>query len=397
MIQMPHHVWKTMDRKELRQFALAVFFLFAAIGPLTLLMEREIIPGSWLRLLLTTLVCGGFSWSIVMAFNRPVRLAASIITYIVVIMTISLAKPDLLGPDVPSVEVTAGDPVRFSQAQLEDIVLKRSLFGVTAVLCITAGYALFVRAIGQASRRRATAEADMALAKTIHESLLPKEALQLPWCEAAGKSVAAAQIGGDFFDLVRISDDRILALVADASGHGTGAGILSAMTKSGILQELQHTQDVPELLRRVNHTIHSVTKKNMFVTGAAALFDRASMTATLVTAGHPPVLRYRPADGGVELLRTQNLALGIAPATTFTAVTVPLHPGDLFCFITDGMSETNNHAGEQFGMERLTARLCSVSGSLVAEACGGLIGAVTDFAGTQALQDDVTALLFRVR
>lgn len=398
MAQFPHEVWKTMSTKDLRQFATAVFFLFAPIGPLSLLMEETIIPASWVRLAIMTVLCGAFSWSIVMAYNRPLRLILAIVIYVVLIFSMSLFTPEFLEPDVPKIEVKTGVPFSLTAEQLSDVQLKRSVFGITAMFCIAVGYALFVRTYAKESRRRVEVEAEVRLAQTIHESLLPKGSLTMPWCDAAGMSIPATQIGGDFYDLIRVSDDRILAVVADASGHGTGAGILSAMTKSGIIQELKHTQDPSTLLANVNTTIHGVTKKNMFVTCAVVLCDRSTMTAVLVTAGHPPILRYSASTGSVEEFRTHNLALGIASASVFESITIPYQPGDCFCLITDGLSETNNASQEQFGMERIktTLRQQAEHPHTADTISASLISNATQFTGRGLLNDDITTLIVRI-
>lgn len=398
MAQLPHHAWKTMNKKDLRQFAAAVFFLFAAIGPLTLLMDSSIIPASWVRLAVMTLLSGGFSWAIVQTFSKPFRLIIVITSYVLIIISLSFFKSEFPQTDVPEIFVQADDPFPLSSMQLTDIETKRVVFGMTAVTCIVIGYALFVRALEKANRRRAEIEAEVQLARVIHESLLPKGTLTMAWCDAAGRSIAAAQIGGDFYDCIPISDDRMLAVVADASGHGAGAGILSAMTKSGIIQELRHTHDPSILLKQVNATIHSVTKKNMFVTCAVALFDRSSNSVTLVTAGHPPILRFNAATGTVDEFRTHNLALGIAPTSIFSSITIPYSQGDCFCLITDGLCETCNPSQEQFGMERITLMVKQLSSqSLPAENISdALIDSVTQFGRGNVLNDDITTLVVRI-
>lgn len=396
MTTMPHNIWKTMDKKDLRQFATAVFFLFSTIGPLTLLMEASLIPGSWQMLGVMILLCGGFSWSIVMLYDRPYLLMMVIVLFTLSVFGLSLFQPSFLAPDVPDVKAAADIPVTFSSEQLSDIAVKRTVFGMSAIIFISVGYALFVRALGRETQRLITVQTEMKLAQDIHESLLPRQGTTLEWIDASGKSVPAAQIGGDFYDLLPVDDDRLLAVIADASGHGTGAGILSAMTKSGIIQELQHTAEPAELLERVNRTIYRVTKKNMFVTCAAVLFDRAAMTATIVTAGHPPVLRYDPVSGTTDLYRNQNLALGIAASPQFSSTVVPFRSGEVFCLVTDGVFETANMADEQYGMERISAALRTSFGQPASEGAGKLVAAAAAHAGGKPLQDDITALLVRI-
>jgi sigma-B regulation protein RsbU (phosphoserine phosphatase) len=168
------------------------------------------------------------------------------------------------------------------------------------------------------------------------------------------------------------------------------------MTKSSIIQELRHTESLSEVMQNVNATIHSVTKKNMFVTCAAVLFDRRTMTAVLLTAGHPPILRYDRINDSVGEFRNHNVALGIGPASTFSSTTVPFRSGDCFCLITDGLTETVNAVQEQFGMERITGMLRSFSTQSAGECSTALIGAVKQFAAAPELNDDITTLIVRI-
>ena len=396
MNKLPHQIWKTMSVKDLRQFAAAVFFLFATIGPLTMLMESSIIQGSWLKLLFTTIFSGMFSASIVLFMGKPSRLILSILIYIIVTVTLALTDPSFMRSDVPQVDVKPGIPFNLNQEQLSDIENKRTMFGLVAVACLSLGYGLFVRALGKENKRRAEVEADVKLAQTIHESLLPKSPLKLSWCEISGTSIPAAQIGGDFFDILPISETKILVVIADASGHGTGSGILSAMTKSGIIQELRHTQSPDRLLAHVNATIHAVTKKSMFVTCAVALFDQETKTVAMVTAGHPPILRSNIVTETVEEFRMPNLGLGISPDAEFKSQIIPFRSSDLFCFITDGLPEALNAKNEQFGMERVTACIRNSGERSAVELNDHLVGSVKQFSQTKEVEDDITCVVVRI-
>ncbi len=396
MKTMPHQVWKTMNKKDMRQFATAVFFLFATIGPLTMLMESAIIQGSWIHLAIMTLLSGSFSASIILFMGRPMRLIASILIYITVILTLAFTKPEFMEPDVPTIDAKSDIPFSLTKEQLKDIENKRTMFGLVSVVCISLGYGLFVRSLGKENKRRADIEAEVKLAQAIHESLLPRSPLVTSWCEIAGMSIPATQIGGDFFDIITISKTKILVVIADASGHGTGAGILSAMTKSGIIQELRHTQSPAELLKNVNATIHGVTKKNMFVTCAAALFDRETMMVSMVTAGHPPILRYVLVTNTVEEFRMHNLGLGISPTAEFESRTIPFHSNDIFCFITDGLPEASNAKNEQFGMDRVTKHIQNAPQHSAVRLNNEMFESVKQFSAGKDLEDDITCVITRI-
>ncbi len=396
MKKMPHQVWKSMNKKDMRQFAAAVFFLFATIGPLTMMMESSIIQGSWLHLVIMTVLSGSFSASIILFMGSPVRLFGCIIAYVTIVLTLAFVNPEFMGPDVAPVSVKADVPFSLTKEQLNDIENKRTVFGLVAVACISLGYGLFVRSLGKENKRRADIEAEVKLAQTIHESLLPKSPLVTSWCEIAGMSLPATQIGGDFFDIITISETKILVVIADASGHGTGAGILSAMTKSGIIQELRHTESPAEVLKHVNATIHGVTKKNMFVTCAAALFDRGTSTVSMVTAGHPPILKYDIVEHTVEEFRMHNLGLGISPSAVFESKTIPFRSGDIFCFITDGLPEASNAKNDQFGMDRVTAHLRNSAQYSAETLNNAMFESVKQFSAGKELEDDVTCVITRI-
>lgn len=390
-----HNILRTMSDADIRRLAVAVAFLFAMIGPLTLLMDDTIIAASWLRLLVMTVVSGAFSASIILAKGNPFKLLGSVLIYICITLLLAFVRFEALEPDVPAVEVKPGVPFALSREQLADLNVKRTMFGMTAILCLTVGYALFVRVISRENKRRAAVEAEMKLAQRIHASLLPKGTYTGGGCEAGGISVPATEVGGDFFDVVRLGPASVLVVAADASGHGTGAGVLSAMTKSALLQEARHTHTPAALLTNVNRTLFAVTERNMFITCAAVLVDTAAKRAEVVTAGHPPVL-VRRRGGRIEEVRIPGVALGIAPETEYRSAFVSLEDADAIFLFTDGAVECRNSSGEEFGPERLRVMLATLP---LAEAGAMSVSAVEQvrtFAGKSEIQDDITIVCVKV-
>ena len=394
-IEAPHAVWKAMSKRDVRQLIIAVFFLFATIGPLTLLMDESIIQASWIKLVFMTILCGSFSASIVINIGSPIKIIIGSVIYCAIIISISIFDPVFLHPDVPPITINSETAFQLSNDQISDIKIKRVAFGMTAILCITVGYTLFIQSIGRENKRRAFVEAEMKFAQSIHQSLLPKLTTAYSWNTISGASISASKIGGDYFDVIEISKTKILTLVADASGHGMGAGILSAMVKSAILQAIQQTDSIADLLNRVNKTVHSVTEKNMFVTCAIALFDYEKQTATLATAGHPPILRLNADNNAVEEFRMQNLALGIQQNSAFQETTIPLNFGDTFLLITDGLTETTNSINEQYGMDRIKKYFAN---NVVVQKGGSneLLETAKKYSGKTEFEDDATALIIKI-
>ena len=128
--------------------------------------------------------------------------------------------------------LTADHLFTFTQQEIDRIDVRRPLFGVIAIFLLSAGYTLFLRVVGEETKKRGRLETEVAVARRIQQSLQPSAAFKTDWCEAAGITVPATEVGGDYFDMIKISDDEAVIAIADVSGHGVGAGILSAMTKS---------------------------------------------------------------------------------------------------------------------------------------------------------------------
>ncbi len=391
-----NNILKTMTRKEIRQLSVAVFFLFATIGPLTLLMEPTVLPGPWYRLIILTISSGLFSAGIIMFIGKPLKLFLWIALFVALQFTFPLIEQELFS-DVEKRQMIVADRFfKLSQEEMHGLESKRIAFGFIAVGLIATGYILFVRVIGSEKKRRAESDAEMKFAEQIHGSLLPESPLRMAWCEIAGTSIPAANIGGDYYDIIPISDSKILLVVADASGHGAGAGVLAAMTKSSIIQELQHTQSLSHIMSDVNKTIYSVTEKNMFVTCAVVLLEKQTLTAEIITAGHPQILRHRFNQPKVEEFRTQHLALGIQQDAAYQTNSLQLEKGDTLYIFSDGLLDATNPTKEQFGLDRLKELILDTERPSADHMSASLIASVREFTINKVFQDDATIVVAKI-
>jgi sigma-B regulation protein RsbU (phosphoserine phosphatase) len=225
---------------------------------------------------------------------------------------------------------------------------------------------------------------------------LPQARLTTPWCEVAGRTVPATEVGGDYFDYLTLPGDLTAVVVADVSGHGVGAGLLSAMTKSAFRTLVTLDPAPVQLLGRLNETVSHLVERKMFVTMAYLLLDHGKRTARIATAGHPPVIRIREPDHAVEELRTPSLGLGMNRSAAFTEITISLTPGDRFVLYTDGVVETPSRTGEQFGLSRLEALAAGDPGVTPGEVVGRIFSSMRGFGGPDGRGDDATVVVVRV-
>ena len=385
-----------MEQKDLRRLALAVFFLFGTIGPLTMLMNSSVLPGSWFMLIYLTVLSGALSACIILFIRKPVLFIASMIVIVGAMMAEYQVEQFFFGRVEESRILTANHLFTFTQQEIDRIDVRRPLFGVIAIFLLSAGYSLFLRVVGEETKKRARLETEVAVARRIQQSLQPSTAFKTDWCEAAGITVPATEVGGDYFDMIKISDDEAVIVIADVSGHGVGAGILSAMTKSALHTELHHTTVPAELMFNLNNAVYQVTDKKMFVSFAYLLLDKRTMTAHVATAGHPPIFLIQKSDGAIIEIRTPNLALAVQASTQYTERAVHVNHGDVLILYTDGITEAMNDKGEQFGADRLKELISNTERGSSEALSNSIMASVRTFAIKKEFADDATIVVVRV-
>ncbi|MDK2970337.1 MAG: phosphoserine phosphatase RsbU/P [Candidatus Sumerlaeota bacterium] len=198
---------------------------------------------------------------------------------------------------------------------------------------------------------------EMEIARTIQMNLLPKVYPDLDGYSLSAMSLPAKQVGGDYYDFLTLPDGRIALAVADVSGKGVPAAILTATTRSYLQSETQYPgATLVQTVKRINRMVHRDVTNDMYVTMVLMYMDARTSSFEYVNAGHshPAVLR---ADGTLEFLDSGGLFLGIMADNEYEAGTLQLDPGDILLLSTDGVSDIQNAAGEQFGSERLYALL----------------------------------------
>ncbi|MGA7159976.1 MAG: PP2C family protein-serine/threonine phosphatase [Bacteroidota bacterium] len=392
----PMSLWKSMDRKDVRRLAIAVFFLFGTLGPLTMLMDNSILPGSWFRLFYLTVLAGTFSACIILFIKKPIQLIVLLLLIQGAMFSVDRVEEFLFGRVEQKMILTADHLFTLTQGELDRIDVRRPVFGLIAIVFLATGYALFITVVNVENRKRARLETEIAIARTIQKSLQPSEAFKTDWCEAAGATVPATEVSGDYFDMVKISDDETAFAIADVSGHGVGAGILSAMTKSAFHAELHHTTTPADLLFNLNNSVYQVTDKKMFVSFAYLLLDRRTMTAHVATAGHPPIFLVRKSDGAIVEIRTPNLALAVQPSTKYTEQSVQFNRGDVLILYTDGIIEATNDKAEQFGTDRLKELISDTERASLEALSNSIIASVRTFTVNKEFADDATIVAVRV-
>lgn len=239
-------------------------------------------------------------------------------------------------------------------------------------------------------------EEEMNLARDIQRASLLSEFPAMPHCEMHALYLPSRHVGGDFYDVVRAADGSHLVAIADVSGKGMPAALLSAMLQASLRTQARSVAALPEILRNINSLLYHSTGSRQFATFFLARVDGERLTLTFSNAGHNwPVIVRR--SGERVLLEKGGTILGILEGVDFEEAEVPLVPGDVMVLYTDGVSEAANAAGDLFGEERLYALLEGMPPGLSArEIAGGLLDDVRVFLDGVDPQDDITLVVLRV-
>ena len=374
-----------MSFRERLLLAFAVFLMFGAFGPASILANSVLIPGSWTLLGVVVFLSGGMSATIILSMTRPWLLVPIVILFSLGIVHAEEIAGYISGRD-ESMGESISQQVVVTPEQLESVKQKRAGFFAIGALLIGSGWAMFVVVLNAEGRKRIRLQTEVNLAKEIQESLQPQDGFRASWCAIGGRTIPASEVGGDFYDVIPLSDSLIAVIVADVSGHGVKAGIISAMTKSALYAQLQKNPAPSCVLVSVNETLVQLIDDESFVTAAYLVLDRKKKRGTFATAGHPPLL-FR-SGGSVEKLRTPNLALGMKRGVGYKERSFAFRRDDSFLLYTDGIVEVMNRKGEEFGYERLLRSWPADRSSR--EACDQIIAQAREFAGSGEFKDDVT-------
>jgi serine phosphatase RsbU (regulator of sigma subunit) len=237
---------------------------------------------------------------------------------------------------------------------------------------------------------------ELEIAKQIQRSLLPKTIPSLPGMNMAGFCQSAHQVGGDFYDVLKVRDDAVLLVIADVMGKGVPAAMFAAVLRS-LLRAAPEWMDQPAtLLARANRLMfEELSAVDMFITAQLVFVDAKNRRITAASAGHCPGLLTVDERGSILSIAPDGLPLGIEPDTTFSSHTETLRGRAKLLLYTDGLTEARNPHGEFFGQDRLMKWLRKEGArrSSAQEFADDLADYLVKFQSSAAQTDDQTFLI----
>ena len=259
---------------------------------------------------------------------------------------------------------------------------------VAAVVLIIAGYSLFLYFFSTEGGRYYSTLTEMSLAGAIHRSLVPEINRVVDPFEFYGCSWPSGEVSGDLVDVVQ-HDCGWFAYVADVSGHGVPAGVLMTMVKSAARTQLAAVGPIG-FLSALNQVLLPLSAPNMYVTFAFLSYTRPNME--LATAGHVPILHFNRLAGTVSERWVSNFPVALISDVGFEVSEMSSGSGDVFVFLTDGMTEVVDDHDRDLGLEPLKSVLIQNAGAPLSEIANRLRDRALQH-GKQT--DDQTLLLIR--
>ena len=260
-------------------------------------------------------------------------------------------------------------------------------------------FALYNAIIYSEANEKKRLDHDLEIARDIQRILLPAESPKVNGFEIAGLNVPARQVSGDYFDYIKVDDERLGVAIADVSGKGVPASLIMAICRSVLRSQAIGNPSPANVLQKVNRQLYPDIKEDMFISMAYLVLDHARGVVTLARAGHDAPLLYEAKLKKVRPLKTPGMVLGIDSGNVFdrltTDVAVPLERDDCILLYTDGITEALNSEGNEFGLAPTIAAVESSAKAGAQPIVTRLIDDLRNFVDATPQNDDITLIAIR--
>ncbi len=242
---------------------------------------------------------------------------------------------------------------------------------------------------------------ELKIAKTVQKSLLPQKLEGDVDFDISAFSESADEVGGDYYDTLRISDHEVGLIIADVSGKGTTAAFHMSQMK-GIFHSLsQQALEPKEFMLRANQALRYCLERGSFISATYFVVDTKEKKILYSRAGHCPVLIYREAEKKATFLSDKGAALGMVKGKDYCdfieSNMMAYNPGDVMVLYTDGITEAKNPKGDEFGLDRLKETIESVVIRSPKEIQEHLIKKLYEYTGTEEIDDDYTTMVVKFK
>jgi sigma-B regulation protein RsbU (phosphoserine phosphatase) len=242
-------------------------------------------------------------------------------------------------------------------------------------------------------------EKELCIAQEIQASMLPQQPFfpNHPQVEVDAMMKSAKEVGGDLFDAFPLNAERICVAIGDVAGKGVPAALFMVRTITLLRTEMMKTRDLLQTISAMNATLSQDNPQCMFVTLMICVLDMSNGQLQYVNGGHNRPLFGNPGNGFHYLEQPAGILVGINPRAAYQVAIRYMNPGDMLILYTDGVTEANNPAQEEFTDPRLLAFINQQEEQTASSIVTKIRDAVHDFAAGAEQSDDLTLLVLRYR
>ena len=244
-------------------------------------------------------------------------------------------------------------------------------------------------------------ERELEQAGEIQKVLLPRVSPELTDYDVSAEYRAARILSGDYYDYLRVDDDRYGIAIGDVCGKGVAASLIMAMCRTNLRGRTSENVSPASVLHDVNRLIFPDIREDLFVSLLYLILERGSNEITLARAGHEPPILFHRETGEIELIEPPGLAAGIDEGPVFKRSVkdhrFTMDTGDILLLYTDGIIESENRMGDEYGVERLCEIVKMHSGTSSSELIQIINEDVIKFSEGTAQTDDITLIAIEKR
>ncbi len=240
-------------------------------------------------------------------------------------------------------------------------------------------------------RAKQRMEEELKVAREIQQSLLPRSLPSAGWLRAAGSSVASAQVGGDYYDVIAVNERCWGAVVADVSGKGVSSALLAALLQGALIPASDHPAVLARRMGRLNTFLIERTEGEKYATVFYCLLNQDGRL-NYVNAAHCPPIVVQP-DGETAELEATGVPVGLIEGSSYELASRQLSPGDKLVIYTDGVTEAQDARAGFFGRKRLFDLVRAQAGASAAVLHDAIQGAVHEFTEGAPQSDDITLVV----
>ena len=235
-------------------------------------------------------------------------------------------------------------------------------------------------------------EQELNVAALIQQRIIPKKLPEIEGYDLSGINIPSREVGGDYFDCIRLGNGKYAFIIADVTGKGIAAALLVNTLNASLYSYLDFKLPLSEMTEKLNKLIYSSTPSDKFITFFIAVLDSNSGELDIVNAGHNPILLFRK-NGKLEKIDAGGVGLGMFNlGIPYSGQKLCMESGDRLFLYTDGIPEAMNENEEEYSDERMIKYVESHSEMSSDQLIDALVKDVKNFTGSTEQSDDITAL-----